>query len=259
MANTGRKTGAELARKQRQDDLFTYRVLAAFAAAIGYIMALVWLYRLLTEEGKVTLVHGIALYGGIAFLALALGAVCAAYALRSRALLSPLCLHIAGLAAVAAFALLYLRRYSALGITPLYVALPVMALLYLLCYIYKREFIFTSLISFGSAFGFWLVSEGLRYSAQRPYVNRTIAVFWAVTALAAAAALLWRSKKGIRLGKLLLRPPDGKCKALLYACGVTALGLAASMLFGSAAAFYAIFACFAYWFAAAVYYTAKLI
>jgi hypothetical protein len=129
------------------------------------------------------------------------------------------------------------------------------AVIYLLAYIYPRDFTALTLIVSGGALGFWLITM------QYPAVWSAVALFGAVIAL--FSFLLWkvRKNKGIlKLGKntITIIPRRGIYHFLYIACAALALGLAATAVFGGTAALVSMIALLCYLFIAAVFYTVRL-
>jgi hypothetical protein len=134
------------------------------------------------------------------------------------------------------------------------------AVIYLLAYIYPRDFTALALLVSGGALGLWLLT--ILYQRSGHWDVLAYILFGA--AIAAAALLIWiiRKNRGvIRLGKLTVTviPRKGRYFFLFTACIALALALTATILFGSFAALVSMIAIFCFLFIAAVYYTVKLI
>ena len=134
------------------------------------------------------------------------------------------------------------------------------AVLYLLAYIYPKDFTALAVLVSGGASGLWLLTVLYPRSGRWDM----LAHFLFAAAIAGAALLLWvlRKKGGvITVGNKTfgLMPRKGRYSFLFIACAALAVSLAAAILFGRSAALYAMIAMFCYLFIAAVYYTVKLI
>jgi hypothetical protein len=135
-----------------------------------------------------------------------------------------------------------------------------LAVLYLLAYIYPRDFTALAVLVAGGVFGLWLLTMFYQSGGRRVMLGHL--VFGA--AAAAAALLIWaiKKKQGI-LGagklKLIIVPRKGRYIFLVIACVILVLALTAAIVFGRTAAIVSIIALLCYLFIAAVYYTVRLI
>jgi hypothetical protein len=144
---------------------------------------------------------------------------------------------------------------------PAYIyVIPVgVAVLYLLAYIYPRDFTVLAVFVSGGAFGLWLLTE-LTHRPFRLLVAHIL--FGAVLAFSAFLFWLLRKNKGIlslARRKLRVIPNRARYRYLFIACAALALALAASALFGGPAAWFGLAVMFSYLFVMAVYYTVKMI
>ncbi|MDR0293742.1 MAG: hypothetical protein LBH95_06280 [Oscillospiraceae bacterium] len=142
----------------------------------------------------------------------------------------------------------------------LYVIPSGAAVLYLLAYIYPKDFTALAVFVSGGAVGLWLLT--LLY--QRSGRWNTLAHILFAAAIALSALLFWLLKKrggAVCLGKrtVSIIPRRGRYLFLFIACGVMAASLAISAVLGRSGALYGMIALFCYLFVAAVYYTVKLI
>jgi hypothetical protein len=133
------------------------------------------------------------------------------------------------------------------------------AIIYLLAYIYPRDFTALAVLVSAGALGLWLLTDSNQFSGRR--ITPALLCFGA--GVAAAALLVWllRRKRGVVcIGKrsVVIIPHKGRYLFLFTACAALAFGLAASILFGDTAAFISSITMFCYLFVAAVYYTVKL-
>jgi hypothetical protein len=144
---------------------------------------------------------------------------------------------------------------------PIFYLLPVgAAVLYLLAYIYPRDFTVLAVLISGSSMGMWLLSVLYQRSGRW---NLWLCILFAAAILISALFFMLLRKNGgvLNIGKktLTVIPRKGRYVFLFLACAVLTLSLACALLFGRSAAMYAITAKFCYLFIAAVYYTVKLI
>ncbi|MCL1807301.1 MAG: hypothetical protein FWG31_06335 [Oscillospiraceae bacterium] len=144
---------------------------------------------------------------------------------------------------------------------PIIFALPVgVAVLYLLAYIYPKDFIALTMLISGGAIGLWLLT--LLY--QRSGRWDTVAHILFAAAIILSVFLIWflRKKGGvIAFGKqsFAVMPRKGQYLFLFIACGALTAALVCTVIWGRPAALVAIIALFCYLFIAAVFYTIKLI
>ncbi len=144
--------------------------------------------------------------------------------------------------------------------TYLYAVTAGVAVLYLLAYIYPKDFTLLSVYVSGGAFGLWMLTKTSLVTAQL----RAAAYILFAAALGISALFFWflRRHKGIlRFGKfnLVLMPQKAKYRYLFIAAAALSLALIVSIVFGGTAAWCSLIAMFSYLFVMAVYYTVKLI
>jgi hypothetical protein len=134
------------------------------------------------------------------------------------------------------------------------------AVLYLLAYIYPKDFTLLAVYVSGGAFGLWMLTK----AALVTPATRIAAYVLFVAALALSALLFWflrghRGTVGAGRVKLALMPPKARYRYLFVAAGMLAVSFAVSAAFGSTAAWCSMIAMFSYLFVMAVYYTVRLI
>jgi len=138
-------------------------------------------------------------------------------------------------------------------------ALPAgLAILYLLAFIYPKDFIALALLVAGGAGGLW----GLSILEGRPGRANLLIIFAAVIAVSFLIVLFLKKKNGvISIGKksFAIIPRKGHYIFLFIACGALTAALIAAAVFGSSAALISMAAMFCYLFISAVYYTVRLI
>ena len=138
-------------------------------------------------------------------------------------------------------------------------ALPAgLAALYLLAFIYPKDFIGLALLISGGAFGLWCLS--MQTSPRR--IILAYIIFGGTIALSLLATIFLKRKNGtVSLGKksVTVIPRKGNYLLLFIACGALTAALIAAAVFGRAAMPISIAALFSYLFVAAVYYTVRLI
>ena len=252
--------------KRKEDERFTYRVLATFAITAALFFFALNLSRR-TEAislASFRLLDAVTLWTLIATGVLTAAALALHFALRRRVLTA--CFAYAAVVAAIALVSTQFIRYLSDHQLPLAIILAALALLYLLYFIYPRSFMLLAVIDSGGALGFWLMRRVLRSGSygwiyeHRVWPKRAtlpVIVFSLAIVLSVAVILFLRSQKG-RIGKLTILPPETRYGGLLATCGLLAAGLLATVAFGWTAAWVAMIVCFAYLFIAAIYYTSKL-
>ncbi|MCL2004357.1 MAG: hypothetical protein FWG72_10235 [Oscillospiraceae bacterium] len=140
-------------------------------------------------------------------------------------------------------------------------ALPAGAsVIYLLAYIYPRDFTALAVLVSGGVTGLWLLTM-LYQRSGRWNLPAHIAFGAAIAVSVLLIRLVQKNRGTLRVGKhsFAVIPRKGRYLFLFAACGALALALAAAIIFGSSAAFISMIALFCFLFIAAVYYTVKLI
>ena len=251
--------------KRKQDERFTYRVLITFGLTGG----LLFYARYLSQQTETSPAAGDLIRTALLWTAAAT-ALCVVLALAThfwaRVRVLTVCFAAAAAAGVMMLlSTLFIWRFADNQL-PLTIILAVGALLYLLYYIYPREFSLLMLIDCGGALGLWMMQRVLqsgsygwiyRYRVWPGRATLPLIGFVLALGLAVAALLLLRARKG-RVGQRCLLPPDTRYGLLFTTCGLLALGLTACIVFGWTAAWASIIAAFSYLFIAAIYYTSKL-
>jgi hypothetical protein len=134
------------------------------------------------------------------------------------------------------------------------------AVIYLLAYIYPRDFTALAAFTSAGAYGLWLL---MRFSQGNQQILMIAYILFAV-ALVISGLTIWlmKQKNGfVQIGekKLVFMPPNVKYNFLVIAWAGMAVSLAAAILFGTTAAWIALIVMFGYLFVIAVYYTVKMI
>ena len=164
------------------------------------------------------------------------------------------------LALVVAFCSAVIWRFFDVGVRFLYVAVPVIAVLALIYYLYQREFFFSTFISALGVLGLWLVRKGYAVThGTILYVYLAVTVVIAV--LIAVLAARAKGKKGmLSLGGQQVKLFSAKANYIVIwiscvlACAAFALGL----VLGSVAAFYLLIVLAVWLVALLAYHTVRL-
>lgn len=194
----------------------------------------------------------------LAVVFLALCVVCLAVALRRRkggkasglfTALTILCLMLAVCCGIS-------RLFHELGIRFLYVAVPVVAVLALVYYLYQHEFFLVACLSTLGILGVWLDAR----RAGNPALVYAYAVVLAVILIAVVvlAFRLQKSKGVLTIGgkAVELFPKNANYPMLYVTCGLVAVVVAAGLVLGGMTLLYGILA--AWLMIMAVYYTVRM-
>lgn len=251
----------EMEQKKRDEEIFTWRVLGVFAVIAVLLIVLMQLqkYYIVNSEQTRQALYWTSIVLGV--IAIASGA-----AVISRMLSNvrnpQWLLLVTGSSLILCVAALFIRTYGAHSVTTMYIVLPVVGIMYLLYYIYQREFILLAILTTFGSIGLWGLSKLL--SQSKPHINPLVAelIFIGMIAFSFALLFLLRKKNGkLCFGKSVLEilQGDANYRFLFIACALLVLAVVATMLFGWAVAWYAMVAMFGYLFIMAVYYTVKLV
>lgn len=161
------------------------------------------------------------------------------------------------LAALALFVCAFIASFwPEVGISFLYVAVPVVAVLALIYYLYQREFFLLALQGGAALFALWAYRSRLLYDDVRVVYGIFAAV--GVVTLALTGLHVFLQRKGGKLGQRQILPKRANYALLYVAAGVTAVALVAALLLGPMAAYVAMIGVVAWLFGVAVYYTIRL-
>ena len=250
-----------------RDDYVTNKILIVFTLAFLSMLALMILQRYIGHpeyQGSVVLaLYSLAACGGAAFLFFSVRTVIV-YT-QGKKLRGGFFNSLSGAALSLIFGAACLLSAAAgyEGVQLLFIALPVFAVLYLVFYIYQREFFFIALfIAYGAA-ALWLLRAMFlnRFVYNRYLLAAEIAAIAFVLLAAAFFNLLCRREGVLRLGKgrdVRVLPAGTKYGPLLLTCALVIAALVSVFFFASVYIVYTIFALFGLLFLLAVYYTVKL-
>lgn len=165
-------------------------------------------------------------------------------------------------AAVLSAAVLLVRFFSSggRGVKVLYVAVPVVAVLAVVYYLYQREFFVNAALCAAGIVGVWLVQRGMAGHAVLVWA------YVAVLAVLLIAAVVACKKMSANAGVLALGgkkwnifPKNANYLMSYVTCGLVAADVAAALLLGAAVAAMALYAVLVAWLLVlAVYYTVCL-
>lgn len=246
--------------KRRQEDQTLNRVLGWFAGAVvlEFLLLLLNRFYIHFDASGTGLAYGLArmleILAGVGLAAaVGCGVWLGLWKVKGKELTRPgVCLSaslaVAGCAVVA-------RVWKDVGVQFLYIIVPVSAVLILIFWLYQRDFFLIALQGGVALLGMW---------AYRKLFASHPGVVYGVFALALAvavgmAALTWRLQKSDgRWGTRQVLDKDASYPLLYISSGVTVVSLAAALALGLTAAYVALFVVVAWLFAAAVYYTVRM-
>lgn len=249
--------------RRKQEDMALNRLLIWFAIAIGYEALVLLLKRFYVNfrstDFEINLVLGLgAVFRVFQWAGLVLTVASAVWLVLSRKQGRPW-VRPAVLTAVLfvlwiTMTVTYRFGYSG-GVDLLGAVAPAAAVLAMVYYLYQREFFCNTVITGCGILCLWLYR---RYFQAHPNVIRAGYVLgWVL--LAAAAVVFWKlSQSGGKWKKYRVFPDKISYVPAYATCGLTAAVLAAALIGGGAAAFYAIFVLVIWLFCMAVYYTVRL-
>lgn len=246
--------------KRRQEDKTLNRVLAWFGGAVvlEFLLLLLNRFYIHFDPSGVGLAYGLAkllevlTWVGLVA-AVASGVWLGSWKSKGKRLTGPaVCLAASLVVMVCAFVA---RTWKDVGVQFLYVTVPVSAVLALIYWLYQREFFLIALQGGVALLGMWAY---IKLFVGRPGV--VYGIFALALVLAAGLAVLtWRLQKaGGSLGKRRVLDKNASYPLLYASSAVTALALGLALILGRTAAYVALFAVVAWLFAAAVYYTVKM-
>lgn len=250
-------------KEQLEDQAFNHMLLWLAAAAVMEAVVLLlnrfYLNMRVSELNvAVTLDHILAksLVGGI--LLCVLCAIWAGLAKRKhpdRVVLLPVILSVVFLVlGVSGF---LMRKFGASSAHILLGAIPALAVLLMIFYLYHKEFFGCGIVSALGIFGLWIFRSGASQPVYLKYFIVTLIVMIAGVVL----ALMLKRRDGVltikgKERRLLL--PDAAYMMFFVTCILTAVLLLAPLVVGAAVAYYSIWILAAWLFIMAVYFTAKL-
>lgn len=152
---------------------------------------------------------------------------------------------------------LIMRKVYPSGTTLLCVVVPVAAMLCLLWSVYDRECSYSLTILGLTVVALWICRKGINVDYWRAKVILGAGVY--VAALAVVVLLVFKADNhGGKLGNLQMLPAAADCLPIYAACGLSAVALILAMI-SATLAYYAMWAVAVVIFAAAVYYTVRLL
>lgn len=164
-----------------------------------------------------------------------------------------------GSAVVAEFILLLINRlFSGLPVIRwLTVLVPVVAVLAMVYYLFQRDFFCLTVISAGGILCLQLYRKMFLSHLTLLRCGYVLA-FLLLAAAVVVLILLQRGKRPLPLHIDSLVPRDSNFPLLYVTCGLNAVLLALTLVWGSTAAYYLVFVLVAWLFITAVYYIVKL-
>lgn len=247
------------ARKQREDQALN-RVLLWFGGAVilEFFLLLLNRFYLNFDVSGAGLAYGLAVFlRGLVWVSLAATVAAGGWWAVRRTKGGKTFLP--GVCALVALAILVCSAVSSLwkghGVQLLYLAVPALAVLALIYYLYQREFFLVALQGIAALFAIWGYRKLFGTRPEAVYVIFAVAA--AVTLGVVGLALLLQKNGGRLKGKQVLGK-KANYWMLYLSGGVTVLSMVCALALGTTAAHVALFLVVAWLFAAAVYYTVRL-
>lgn len=254
------------AARSKQEDAILNRVLIWFGAAVVVELVLLLLNRYYinytTISSEIMLASAISkVLMPAAIAGLVLSILCAVWFVRAKKgekkTALPRVLTWAFAAMFVCFAVTY--QFNATGVQFLCGAVPVLAVMVLVFYLYQKEFFTVTVLSAIGILGLWIIRKA---GGGHPVIVYGYVAAAAVLLLAAAllARGLQKNEGVFARGEKRYRvfPRGANYGAIYLTCGISAAVLIAACILGTAAAYYLIFGVVAWLFVMAVYYTVKL-
>lgn len=260
----GRNRTAGKSEAAEKSDRFTNRILTVFAVTFLAFVGLVVIYRSYNRASTMLATRtALFIAAGVGVAGILAGVLIHLLSLRGKKFAgrARMGLDLAFFMAALAFCCLFMAFYYSAAVRVLYVAVPAAAVLYMIFLVYQREFFIISLVSACGGFACWALSRLYAGSATAGTARRFAVVCLALTVLIALFFILVRKNGGILkfggAGAAILHA-NASYRFIFVTCAAVALALAGALIFGSLAAYYAMFILFGYLFVMAVYYTVKL-
>lgn len=254
----------EKKQPSRRDEYITNRILIVFALAFAGIIGLMVVNYFYPRMGSmVTTYYTLNVLMWLGAAAFVVGLVMEFVTLRNppeskmhifRGI------NIAVLGAIVGGSCLYMVLDMA-AVQQLYLLVPVLAILYLVYFIYQREFFFVASVSVLGCFTCWALSKLLGNGGYvgLPYVVGGLCA--AVLIAVVVVALIFRARGGrvkVAGREIAFFKPGARYTAIYIACAVIAACIIASFIFGAFIAYCAFFVVAGLLFIFAVYFTVKL-
>ncbi|NCB62223.1 MAG: hypothetical protein EOM52_01215 [Clostridia bacterium] len=254
------------AARQRQEDAVLNRVLIWFGAAVVVELLMLLLNRYFinytTNSSEITLAATLSKILPIAAIAaLVLCVVCGIWFWNARKSGKkaglPMVLTLVFAALFVCFGVTY--QFRAVGVQLLCGAVPVVAVMALVYYLYQKEFFAVTVLSAIGILGLWIIRKA--NGGHAPVVYGFVAVAAVVMLLAALGVRNLQKNGGMLVRgekKIHVFSRNANYGMLYLTCGIVAAVLIAACLLGTTVAYYLIFGLVAWLFVMAVYYTVKL-
>lgn len=254
------------AARQRQEDAVLNRVLIWFGAAVIVELIMLLLNRYFinytTDSNEIMFADALSrILPVVALGGLALCVACAVwfwYA-RKNAKKSGLPMVLALVFAALSVCLGVTYQFRATGVQLLCGAVPVVAVMALVYYLYQKEFFAVTVLSAVGILGLWMIRKA--NGGHELIVYGYVAAAAVVMLLAALGMRSLQKNKGMLvLGEkhIHIFSRNANYGMLYLTCGVVAAVLIAACFLGTTVAYYLIFGLVAWLFVMAVYYTVKL-
>lgn len=249
--------------RRKQEEAALNRLLMWFAIAIGYEALVLLIKRFYVNfratEFETNLVLGLmGLFSVYQWLGMVVVGASAGWLVWSKKAGRPMAKPVIVTAALFALWVTVFVTYrfsSSGGMDLLSAVAPAGAVLAMVYYLYQREFFCNTVICGCGILSLWLYRRFFQYHPTAIYAGYVLG--WLL--LAGAAVVFWKlSQNGGKWNKYRVFPDKISYIPAYATCAITAAVLAAALIGGAAAAFYAIFVLVIWLFCMAVYYTVRL-
>lgn len=247
--------------RRKQEDVVLNKLLVWFGLAIGYeaiVLLLKRFYINFRSEREIYFAVGLTYVfevlqwvGPVLTLAALVWLI---YARRQGKPLKVPAICTASLLALS-FTVVLAYQFSTNGVDFLSAVAPAAAIFALIYYLYQRDFFCNALFTAGGILSLWLYRRF--YAAHPTAITLGFVLGWLLLAAVVYLAVCLSRQKG-KWKKHQLFPKNTSYLPTYVTCGVTALTMVSAMIFGSAAAYYAIFVLVIWLFCMAVYYTVRM-
>ncbi|SMC64820.1 hypothetical protein [Papillibacter cinnamivorans] len=255
------KKDRKMSTKER-DDLVFNKILWLFGIAVAAELLLLLCYKFYVKSSADTIVAVYHVMTKLVYVGAAGAAAGVIWAIAARkAGRARYGVRLAVLSGLTSLCVLFINAFYPNGIIILCGVIPIVAILALIYYLYQREFFVSSVLIGAGILVLWLYRKGTGSEIWGTVIHLAAGIFAAVLVLCLIAFLLLRARKGsLSLGNktVSIFPAGASYISLFSTLLFSAASLAAMLLFGATAAYYAIFVLVGYLFVLAVYYTVKM-
>ena len=246
-------------QRHQQEDAAFNQMLLWLAGAVVVELLLLLVKRLYVDmsaglEGYIALNNFFRIFSLVGAVPTAAGIVWVVLSFRKGKRVILPCICAAAAAFLWALAVLGYHLF-AFGMDIMILLPAVGAVLIVVFFLYQRIFFLNAMLTAGGLLALWLHRQ--HFMGHPTVIRLLFAAEFALLAAGLVLSLLLR-RGGGKLGGLRVMPPDTAYLMTWITCGVTALAWVLTLVLGTAAGFYLLFALVAWVFIQAVFYTVQL-